>query len=136
VDDAVAAYRTLDQLLAEADVVSLHLPLVPETQHVIGTAALGRMKPGAILINTGRGGLVDTAALVDALSSGRIAGAGLDVFDVEPPLDGDPVLSLPNVVVTPHIAWLTMGTFDRSFALAAENCRRIAVGDPLLHRVV
>jgi phosphoglycerate dehydrogenase-like enzyme len=136
VDDAVAVYRTLDQLLAEADVVSLHLPLVPETQHVIGAEALGRMKPGAILINTGRGGLVDPVALVAALSSGRLAGAGLDVFEVEPLLLGDPILSLPNVVVTPHVAWLTTGTFDRSFALAAENCRRVGSGMPLLHRVV
>jgi phosphoglycerate dehydrogenase-like enzyme len=136
VDDAVAGYRTLDQLLSEADVVSLHLPLVPETQHVIGAEALGRMKPGAILINTGRGGLVDPVALVAALSSGRIAGAGLDVFEVEPLPAGDPILSLPNVVVTPHVAWLTTGTFDRSFALAAENCRRIGSGLPLLHRVV
>jgi phosphoglycerate dehydrogenase-like enzyme len=135
-DDAVAVYRTLDQLLAEADVVSLHLPLLPETQHVIGAEALGRMKPGAILINTGRGGLVDSVGLVAALSSGRIAGAGLDVFEVEPLLAGDPILSLPNVVVTPHVAWLTTGTFDRSFALAAENCRRIGSGMPLLHRVV
>jgi phosphoglycerate dehydrogenase-like enzyme len=136
VDDPVAAYRTLDQLLAEADVVSLHLPLVPETQHVIDAGALGRMKPGAILINTGRGGLVDPSALAAALSSGRIAGAGLDVFETEPLPEGDPVLLLPNVVVTPHIAWLTTGTFDRSFALAAENCRRIAAGAPLLNRVV
>jgi phosphoglycerate dehydrogenase-like enzyme len=136
VDDAVAGYRTLEQLLAEADVVSLHLPLVPETQHVIGAEALGRMKPGAILINTGRGGLVDSAALVAALTTGRLAGAGLDVFEVEPLLAGDPILSLPNVVVTPHVAWLTTGTFDRSFALAAENCRRVGSGMPLLHRVV
>jgi phosphoglycerate dehydrogenase-like enzyme len=136
VDVPIAAYRTLDRLLAEADIVSLHLPLVPETQHVIDAAALGRMKPGAILINTGRGGLVDMPALAAALSSGRIAGAGLDVFEVEPLPEGDPVLSLPNVVATPHIAWLTTGTFDRSFALAAENCRRIASGAPLLNRVV
>ena len=129
-DHPVATYRTLDQLLAEADVVSLHLPLVPETRHVIGTDALGRMKPNAILVNTGRGGLVDPSALVAALASGRIAGAGLDVFEAEPLPPGDPVLDLPNVVVTPHIAWLTTGTFDRSFALAAENCRRLASGCP------
>jgi phosphoglycerate dehydrogenase-like enzyme len=136
VADPVATYRTLDQLLAEADVVSLHLPLVPETQHVIGADALGRMKSSAILINTGRGGLVDPSALVTALSSGRIAGAGLDVFENEPLPAGDPILGLPNVVVTPHVAWLTTGTFDRSFALAAENCRRIASGAPLLNRVI
>jgi phosphoglycerate dehydrogenase-like enzyme len=113
----------------------LHLPLVPETTRIIDAAALARMKPGAILINTGRGGLVDQAALVDALASGRIAGAGLDVFETEPLPDGDPLLGLQNVVVTPHIAWLTTGTFDRSFVLAAENCRRIASGAPLLNRV-
>jgi phosphoglycerate dehydrogenase-like enzyme len=73
--------------------------------------------------------------LVDALASGRIAGAGLDVFETEPLPTGDPLLSLQNVVVTPHIAWLTTGTFDRSFVLAAENCRRIASGAPLLNQV-
>jgi phosphoglycerate dehydrogenase-like enzyme len=134
--DAIAAYRPLDRLLAEADIVSLHLPLLPETRHTIDAASLARMKPGAILINTARGGLVDQAALVGALVSGRLAGAGLDVFDPEPPAADDPLLALPNVVVTPHVAWLTSGTFDRSFALAAENCRRIASGAPLLHRVV
>ena len=136
VTDPVATYRTLDQLLAEADVVSLHLPLMPETERIIGADALARIKPGAILINTGRGGLVDQPALVAALSSGRIAGAGLDVFEIEPLPADHPILGLPNVVVTPHVAWLTTGTFDRSFALAAENCRRIASGAPLLHRVI
>jgi phosphoglycerate dehydrogenase-like enzyme len=135
VDDPAVSYRALDHLLAEADVVSLHLPLVPETARIIDAAALARMKPGAILINTGRGGLVDQVALVAALASGRIAGAGLDVFETEPLPDGDPLLDLQNVVVTPHIAWLTTGTFDRSFVLAAENCRRIASGAPLLNQV-
>jgi phosphoglycerate dehydrogenase-like enzyme len=132
----VASYRPLDQLLAEADVVSLHLPLVPETRHVIDAGALALMKPGAVLINTGRGALVDQTALGTALASGRLAGAGLDVFESEPLAAGDGLLSLPNVVVTPHVAWLTTGTFDRSFALAAENCRRLQAGLPLLHRVV
>jgi phosphoglycerate dehydrogenase-like enzyme len=133
--DAAGEYRRLDELLAEADVVSLHLPLVPETERLIDRAALARMKPGAVLINTARGGLVDQAALTEALAGGRLAGAGLDVFAHEPHDASEPLFRLPNVVLTPHIAWLTTGTFDRSFALAAENCRRLAAGEPLLHRV-
>jgi phosphoglycerate dehydrogenase-like enzyme len=135
VSDPNACYRPLQDLLAEADIVSLHLPLTPETEHTVDASALRRMKPGAILINTGRGGLVDQPALVAALTTRRIAGAGLDVFEVEPLVQDDPILRMPNVVVTPHVAWLTTGTFDRAFALAAENCRRIESGTPLLHRV-
>ncbi len=134
--DAIGDYRPLDALLAEADVVSLHVPLVPETEHLIDAAALARMKPAAVLVNTARGGLVDQTALTEALANGRLTGAGLDVFVHEPHDASEPLFQLPNVVLTPHIAWLTTGTFDRSFALAAENCRRLAAGEPLLHRVV
>jgi phosphoglycerate dehydrogenase-like enzyme len=134
--DALGERRALDALLAEADVVSLHLPLTPETENLIDAPALARMKPGAVLINTARGGLVDQTALTAALASGRLAGAGLDVFVREPHDATDALFQLPNVVLTPHIAWLTTGTFDRSFALAAENCRRLASGETLLHRVV
>ena len=136
VADAVGEYRPLDALLAESDVVSLHVPQTPETERFIDAAALGQMKTGAILINTARGGLVDQAALADALRSGHLGGAGLDVFAAEPPDFADPLFTLPNVVATPHIAWLTTGTFDRSFSIAAENCRRAMSGDDLLHRVV
>jgi phosphoglycerate dehydrogenase-like enzyme len=136
VSNALGEWRPLDALLAEADVVSLHLPLTEETESLIDRAALARMKPGAILINTARGGLVDQDALVDALRSGRLTAAGLDVFVHEPPDADDPLFALPNVVVTPHIAWLTTGTFERSFTIAAENCRRLAAGEALLHRVV
>jgi phosphoglycerate dehydrogenase-like enzyme len=136
VPDAVGTRRPLEALLAEADVVSLHLPLTGETASLIDTAALARMKPGAILINTARGGLVDPVALAAALRAGKLAGAGLDVFAQEPVDPSAPLLGLPNVVLTPHIAWLTTGTFDRSFSLAAENCRRLVAGEPLLHRVV
>jgi phosphoglycerate dehydrogenase-like enzyme len=135
VADALGAYRALDALLAESDVVSLHIPLTDATDRMIGATALGRMKPGAILINTARGGLIDQPALVDALRSGHLGGAGLDVFADEPPNFADTLFTLPNVVATPHIAWLTTGTFDRSFAIAAENCRRVVAGDALLHRV-
>ncbi len=136
VAEAVGTWRPLDVLLAEADVVSLHVPLTQETENLIDAAALARMKPGAILVNTARGGLVDPRALEAALRSGRLAGAGLDVFAHEPVDPAEPLLRLPNVVLTPHIAWLTTGTFDRSFSVAAENCRRLAAGEALLHRVV
>ena len=134
--DAIGDYRPLDALLGESDVISLHLPLVAETERLIDVAALARMKPGAVLINTARGGLIDQTALTEALTTGRLAGAGLDVFLHEPHDASEPLFQLPNVVLTPHIAWLTTGTFDRSFALATENCRRLAVGEPLLHRVI
>lgn len=133
--DAVGEFRALHELLAEADVVSLHVPLTAGTERMIDRAALGRMKRGAVLVNTARGGVVDQAALVEALRSGQLGAAGLDVFAVEPVGADDPLLSLPNVVLTPHVAWLTTGTFDRSFALAAENVRRLHAGEELLHRV-
>ncbi|HQT75652.1 MAG TPA: 2-hydroxyacid dehydrogenase [Rhodopila sp.] len=136
VPDAIGRRVGLDTLLAQADIVSLHVPLTDDTAHMIDAAALARMKPGAVLINTARGGLVDQPALVAALRSGQLGGAGLDVFEAEPAAPGDALFALPNVVVSPHIGWLTTGTFDRSFALAAENCRRIASGEPLLHRMV
>ncbi len=128
VADALGEFRSLPALLAEADVVCLHVPLTPETAHLIDAAALARMKPGAVLINTARGGLVDQAALTEALQSGHLAAAGLDVFETEPPDFAAPLFRLPNVVLSPHVAWLTTGTFDRSFVVAAENCRRARGG--------
>jgi len=134
--DAVGEPRVLPALLAESDIVSLHLPLTPETDRVIDTAAIASMKPGAILVNTARGGLVDETALVTALRSGRLRAAGLDVFQSEPPGAGSPLLALDNVVVSPHVAWLTQETWARSLTVAVENCHRLAAGEDLLHRVV
>jgi phosphoglycerate dehydrogenase-like enzyme len=134
--DAIGDYRTLDALLSEAALVSLHVPLTPETDRLIDAAAIRRMRRGTVLINTARGGLVDQEALAAALRDGHLAAAGLDVFAIEPADPNDPLFRLANVVVTPHVAWLTTGTFDRSFAMAAENCRRLAAGEDLLHRVV
>lgn len=134
--DAPAGYRTLDALLAEADVVSLHVPLTQETAGMIGAERIARMRSGSVLVNTARGGLVDQAALTAALAAGRLAAAGLDVFVHEPIDPADPILRLDNVVLTPHVGWLTTGTFERSLALAAENCRRLGRGEALLHRVV
>jgi glycerate dehydrogenase len=97
----------LGQLLAESDVVSLHCPLTPLTRHMIGAREFTLMKPDALLINTARGGLIDGQALADALKSGRLGGAGIDVLPQEPPVDGDPLLdpAIPNLLLTPHVAW-------------------------------
>jgi phosphoglycerate dehydrogenase-like enzyme len=133
--DAVAAWRTLPELLAESDIVSLHVPLDAATERLIDAAALARMKRGAVLVNTARGGLVDQPALIEALRNGRLLAAGLDVFDVEPVPADQPLLELDNVVLQPHVAWLTQETLGRSLAVAMENCRRLRDGDVLLHRV-
>jgi len=130
------AWRTLDELVAEADVVSLHVPLTDETVGLLSAERIGALPPGAIVVNTARGGIVDQAALVAALASGRLRGAGLDVFVDEPIAPGDPILALDNVVLTPHVAWSSVETMGRCLDLAAENCRRLAAGEPLLHRVV
>ena len=94
------------------------------------------MKHGVVLINTARGGLIDEEALFDALQTGHVAAAGLDVLSTEPAGAGHPLFALDNVVVTPHVAWLTPETLSRSIAIAMENCRRLAAGESLLHQVV
>lgn len=134
--DASAEWRDFDTLLAEADIVSLHLPLTAETEKLIDAGAIARMKPCALLVNTARGGLVDEAALVEALRTGRLRAAGLDVVTVEPAPADNPLFALPNVLLTPHVAWLTPETLDRSMSIAFENCRRLRDGEELLHRVV
>jgi phosphoglycerate dehydrogenase-like enzyme len=126
-------YLPLNRLLAESDIVSLHMPLTDETRSSIDPFA---MKKGAVLVNTARGELVDQAKLVEALSTGHIRGAGLDVFAEEPLPRGNPLLGLPNVVLAPHIAWLTPETLVRSLTVAHENCRRLSAGESLLHQVV
>jgi len=134
--DVVAEWRELPDLLAESDIVSLHLPLTAETERLIDAAALARMKPGALLINTARGGLVDQSALIEALRHRRLLGAGLDVYDQEPVPADCPLLAMDNVVLQPHVAWLTPETLGRSLAVAMENCRRLRDGEELLHRVL
>jgi D-3-phosphoglycerate dehydrogenase / 2-oxoglutarate reductase len=125
----------LGELLSRANVVSIHVPLASDTRHLIGATAFGQMKPGAILINVARGQIVDQAALLEALGSGQIAGAGLDVFAVEPlPLD-DPLLSSDNVVLTPHVAGATYETAHRRGTAAAQNVQRVATGDQPLYVV-
>lgn len=114
---------SFDELLHTSDVISLHCPLNEETRHLINASALAAMKSGAVLINTARGGLVDSAALVEALRNRKIAGAGIDVLAQEPPVDGDPLLSasLPNLIVTPHIAWAARESRQRAVDQIAAN---------------
>jgi phosphoglycerate dehydrogenase-like enzyme len=126
---------SLDDLLEASDIVSLHLPLTPKTEKIIDRAALARMRSGAILVNTARGGLVEEVPLVEALTSGHLRAAGLDVLSEEPPSPDHPLLSLENVVVTPHVAWLTQETLARSFDIALENTCRLRDGRDLLFRV-
>ena len=133
--DFGAYHVDLDTLLATSDFVSLHLPFGPATKHFIGAAELAKMQPTALLINTARGPVVDQAALVAALQAGTIAGAGLDVFEVEPlPLD-DPLLLLPNVTLLPHIGSASTATRTRMAELAAENLVCGLLGKPLPHPV-
>ncbi len=134
-DDGTPGWRALPDLLAAADIVSLHLPLNDHTRHLIGPDELAAMKPGAVLVNTSRGPIVDEAALVEALRSGHLAAAGLDVFAEEPVPAGAALLTLDNVVVTPHVTWYTVDTMRRYLEMAVENCRRLRDGEPLAHLV-
>ena len=130
-DLPVTRIEELDQLLTEADIVSLHVPLTPATRHLINAGTLARMKPGSILINTARGGLVDEAALLPALRDGPLLGAGLDVLDPEPPDLANPLLHLENVLVTPHIAAGTRDALAAKMRAAFANMLRYTRGEPL-----
>ena len=125
-------YVSFDEAIRSADVVSLNCPLTPQTANMIGETELQQMKPGAILINCGRGGLVDEAALVAALKYGQIGGAGFDVLTQEPPRDGNPLLKarLPNLIVTPHIAWASQEAANRLFDILLDNINRFVAGNP------
>jgi len=130
-----AEFVGLGDVLGAADILSLHIPLTPDTTNLIDASAFEKMKPGAVLVNTSRGGVVDQNALMDALKAGPLRAAGLDVYATEPISPDDPLLELDNVTLTPHIAWLTRETFKRSIAIAVENCVRLRGGNELLHRV-
>ena len=126
----------LEQLLRKSDVVSLHLPLTPDTRHVLDRRALEQMKPGAVIVNVARGALIDQDALVDALRAGRLGGAGLDVFEQEPlPVD-HPLMQLENVILTPHMAGLTRHTSKRRARLAADNVLSVLRGGEPVNGVV
>lgn len=119
---------SLDELLGGSDAVTVHVPLVESTRGLIGAAELERMKPGAILVNTSRGPVVDNAALAEACTAGRVV-AGVDVFDPEPPPPDHPLLGVPNVVLSPHVAGVTGESVRRIMAAALENVRRFARGE-------
>jgi glycerate dehydrogenase len=125
-----AGRMDLDELLAVADIVSLHCPLTPATHGLIGARELKLMKPDALLINTARGALVDSAALAAALKAGNLGGAGVDVLPQEPPVDGDPLLdsTIPNLWVTPHIAWAAREARQRCLDEMAANIRDFRTG--------
>ena len=126
---AIARYVPLEELLAASDVVSLHCPLFPETERLIRRETIARMKPGAILLNTGRGPLVDERDLADALNSGRLYAAGLDVAVTEPIPADSPLLSAKNCFITPHIAWAGRESRQRLMDIAVENLAAFLRGD-------
>ena len=141
VDEATASlYQvhlvSLEELMSRADYLSLHLPLLPETHLMVNAQFLSRLKPGAFLINTARGELVDEAALAAALQEGRLAGAALDVFTQEPPAPDHPLLRLPNVIATPHMAAHTDGATNAMGWMALEDCLRVLRGQEAENRVV
>lgn len=125
----VTPAASVDEVLEQADVVSLHAPAMAENYHLIGAEQLGKMRARAILINTARGPLVDEKALYEALKAGKIAGAGLDVFDPEPPEASNPLFELPNVIVTPHMAAHTDESLRRMACWAAEGILQVLRGE-------
>ncbi len=125
----------LDEVVATADILTLHIPLTAGTRNLIGADAIARMKPGAILVNTSRGGIVDEQALADALRSGHLLAAGLDVFETEPPPLGSPLLGLPNVVLTPHISAGTRDAMVQKMTALFANLRRFFATGELANRV-
>ena len=121
---------SLDELFAMSDVLTLHCPLTPETKHLVNAERLAMMKPTAFLINTSRGPLVDGAALAEALNTGMIAGAGLDVLSAEPPPSNDPLLRARNCHITPHFAWASTAARKRLMDEVVENVRAFIAGTP------
>lgn len=129
-DDSITLV-SLEAIFAQSDVVSLHCPLTDETKGIINATNLALMKPTAYLLNTGRGPLINEQELADALKQGTIAGAGLDVLSVEPPKADNPLLSAPNCIITPHIAWATFEARKRLLSMAADNVKAFLNGSPV-----
>lgn len=130
-DEPGVRFVGLGELLRNSDYVSLHCPLTPQTRHLIGREALALMKPSAFLINTARGALIDEPALIEALQQHKIAGAGLDVQETEPPMADNPLYDLDNVVLTPHMGWKGLETRRRLVSVVADNIERFFAGTPV-----
>ena len=126
--EEIAEYVDLDTLLAHSDIVSLHCPLFPETENLINAATIGKMKDGAILLNTARGQVIDETAVADALNSGKLRGAAMDVVSEEPISPTNPLLSAPNCIITPHMAWAPMETRQRILDVTVENIQSFLSG--------
>ncbi|MBQ5870039.1 MAG: D-2-hydroxyacid dehydrogenase [Lachnospiraceae bacterium] len=123
-------YVDLDTLLANSDYISLHCPLTPQTRHIINKETLSKMKPSAFLVNTSRGALVDEPALIEALQNGVIAGAALDVQETEPPAEDNPLYTLDNVILTPHMGWKGLETRQRLVSILDGNIKAFFAGNP------
>ena len=121
----------LDQLFSECDIISLHCPLTPETREMVNARRLAMMKPTAILINTGRGPLINEQDLADALNSGKIYAAGVDVLSTEPPCADNPLLTAKNCYITPHIAWASTAARERLMQIMLENIKAYQDGKPV-----
>ena len=130
-DEPGIHYTTFENVLKESDYLSLHCPLNDETRHMIDQEALALMKPTAFIINTSRGALIDEAALIEALKSGQIAGAGLDVQETEPPAEDNPLYDMENVILTPHMGWRGLETRQRLVSLLADNIKHYLTDDPI-----
>lgn len=126
----IAGYVSLDELLARSDVISLHAPLTEATRHIINADTIEKMKDGVIIINNGRGGLVDSAALAAALCSGKVWAAGLDVVEGEPNIKDDPLYTAPRCLITPHVSWLPTEARRRILQTTAQNIRAYLAGHP------
>ena len=124
-------YVSLDELLENSDYITLHCPLNDQTKHLINKETIGKMKPNVVIINTGRGSLINEADLCEALAAKRIAGAGLDVQEVEPPAEDSPLYTLDNVIITPHMGWKGLETRQRLVGIIRDNIQAFLKGEPI-----
>lgn len=124
-------YVSLDELLENSDYITLHCPLNDQTKHLINKETIGKMKPNAVIVNTGRGPLINEADLCKALAAKRIAGAGLDVQEVEPPAEDSPLYTLDNVIITPHMGWKGLETRQRLVGIIRDNIQAFLKGEPI-----